>query len=73
MLDLRDSFPKKFIRFQFFQLVECIADIPQGIEPLSIGGKRFQLCLYNAQLTFERLAFLPDLLDLCVQRRQFLF
>jgi hypothetical protein len=43
----------------------------QGIEPLSIGGKRFELCLYNAQLTFERLALLLNLLDLRVQRRQF--
>jgi hypothetical protein len=69
---LREAFPEEFIRFQFPQLVERIADIPQGIEPLSIGGKLFELCLYNTQLTFEGLVFLPGLLDLRVQRRQFL-
>ncbi|MFO7554938.1 MAG: hypothetical protein R6W88_07015 [Desulfobacterales bacterium] len=71
ILDLWESFPKEFIRFQFPQLVERIADVPQGIEPLSIRGKRFQLCLYNAQLSFYGLLFLSGLLDLRVQWRQF--
>jgi hypothetical protein len=72
ILGLRDSFPKEFIRFQFLKLIECIANVLQGTEPLSIGGKRFELCLYNAQLIFEHPVFLPGLLDLRVQWRQFL-
>jgi hypothetical protein len=72
-LGFRDSFPKEVIRFQFSQLVEGIADVPQGIESLSVGGKRFELCLYNAQLTFERFTFFADSLDLRVEWRQFLF
>jgi hypothetical protein len=65
--DLRHSFPKELARFQFGQLVEGIAGIPQGVEPLPVGGKRFELCLYQAQITFENLEFPSSLLDLRVQ------
>ena len=70
--DFRNFYPEKFIRIQFHQFIESIANVPQGIEPLSICGKRFQLCLYNAQLTFKGLAFLVDFLDMSVQWHQFL-
>jgi hypothetical protein len=73
ILDSRDPFPKKSPRFQFPQPIECIANFPQGIESLSGGGELFELSLYNVQLTVERFTFFPDLLDLRVQRRQFLF
>jgi hypothetical protein len=66
VLDLWESFPEEVIRFQFTQLVKRTADIPQGIETLSIGCTSFQLCLKNAQLTFERFTLLPDLLNLRV-------
>ncbi|HEY6012325.1 MAG TPA: hypothetical protein VIX18_12755, partial [Nitrospirota bacterium] len=69
---LRNSLPEEFIRFQFPQLAERIADIPQEIETPPVRGKRFQLCVNNAQLAFQRLLFLPGLLDPFVQLRQFL-
>jgi hypothetical protein len=70
---LRDSFPKETAPIQFPKRIERITNVPQGIEPLSIGGKRVELCLYNAQLVFERLVFLPGSLDLLVQWCQFLY
>lgn len=68
----RHHIPKKLTRFQLSQPVEGIAGIPQGLEPLSAGGKRCEFCLHHAQLTLEPLEFSPGLLDLRVQRRQFL-
>jgi hypothetical protein len=67
-----DTFPKELIRLQFTQLVERIANVPQSIEPLSIGGIRCQLRFYNAQLAFQHIVFLPGLLDLWLKVRQFL-
>ena len=72
ILCLRNSSPEEFIRFHFLQLVERVAGVPQGIEPLSFGGKCFQLRLYRSQLTYQHVMFLPCLLDLQVQLFQFL-
>lgn len=70
--DPRSAVPEELGRPHFFQRIEGGADIPQGIEPLPVDGKRLKLCLCNAQLTFERLEFPPSLPDPRVQRLQFL-
>ena len=65
-------FPEESVRFHFSKFVECVAYVAQSIESLSINGKRVELCFDCAQLTFERLEFSLDLLDLSFQWRQFL-
>ena len=64
--------PEESVRFHFTKFIECVAYVAQGIESLSINGERAQLSLHSARLTFERLEFLPGLLDLSFQRREFL-
>ena len=72
ILELRHVSPEELTGFQFVQSVEGIAGVPQGVETLPVGGKGFKLCLYRAHLAFEHRKRSPDLLDLRVQRRQFL-
>jgi hypothetical protein len=57
---------------QFVESVEEIADLPQGVETQSVDRKGFKLSLYRAHPNLEIPKRSPDLLDLRVQRRQFL-
>ena len=72
ILKLRQFSPKKLTSFQFVESLEDIAGVTQGVETQPVGRKGFKLCLYRAHLTLEPLKRSPDLLDLSVQRRQFL-
>ena len=72
ILDLRQFSPEESTSFQFVESVEDIAGVPQGVETQPVDRKGFKLCLYRAHLTLELRKRSPDLLDLRVQRHQFL-
>ena len=65
-------FPEELTSSQFFESVKGIAGVPQGVETQPVDRKGFKLCLYRAHLTLELRKRSLDLLDLRVQRRQFL-
>ena len=72
ILNLRQFSPEELTSFQFVESVEEIAGVPQGVETQPVGRKGFKLCLCRAHLTLQLRKRSPDLLDLRVQRRQFL-
>ncbi len=72
ILDLRRLSPEELTGFQLVQPIKEIAGLPQGVETHPVRRKGFKLCLYRADLTLERRKPSPGLLDLRVQRRQFL-
>ena len=65
--------PEELAGLQLGEPIEDVAGLPQGVETLPVGGKGFQLSLCRAHLTLEPGERSPHLLDLRVQRRQFLF
>jgi hypothetical protein len=72
VLGLGNPFPEEPVRFQLPQLVQRSADVPQGVEPLPVGGERFQLRFHDVQLALQLPVPLAGLFDLCVQLRQFI-